>query len=376
MNILAMNNTVFYEEDSGLYVYKETGKFFTELKELGNEIHLFQISERMVETNTFANYNLQGKGLRITNIRRGSSKLLSFVKAFFHGISAVIKADVIYVFYPGPICAFIALCALIGGKKYGLYIRGEQGITNLLSKVLYKNAEILLTVSPRFTDEIGKNGAKAFTIRPMIRFDENDIDYNRQYIKRDNFKLLFVGRIVWDKGIFEMVQGLKSLSNTGQDNWTMDIIGDGPDLERLKKEVIGIGLDNKVTFQGNVSEKDLIKNFYKKADLFLLPSHHEGFPRVLYEAMIFGVPIVTTFVGAISTLMEDGINCHKINVKDQDGITQKVGDILKNYSEKALVAVEATKTIKNYLSDKKDSHAVQLHKLLHKVENKTFKRQK
>ena len=103
---------------------------------------------------------------------------------------------------------------------------------------------------------------------------------------------------------------------------------------------------------------------YASADLFILPTHHEGFPRVLYEAMIFGVPILTTFVGGIPMIMKNGINSYRIPPKDAVGLSAQIIAFLSDYKNRAVVAKNATQTIIDYLSDKKDKPAIQLLKAI------------
>src|SRR5690606_13888714 len=65
---------------------------------------------------------------------------------------------------------------------------------------------------------------------------------------------------------------------------------------------------------GNVDNKAELHAYYESADVFVLPTHHEGFPRVQYEAMIKSNVILTTFVGGIPGLMRDGYNALRLPV--------------------------------------------------------------
>ena len=80
------------------------------------------------------------------------------------------------------------------------------------------------------------------------------------------------------------------------------------------------------------SGKTDLMRFYRKAHIFIFPSYHEGFPRVLYEAMINSLPIVTTMVGGISGRMVDGENCIGIPAKSAGAIVEAVERVTRRFS--------------------------------------------
>lgn len=366
---MILNNNVLFESEGGLYVPKETGKFYIELLSEGNEVTIFQISMRKGPSDTFANFDITNKGLKIVRVTRRGIRIWAYIKAFFVGIVAIIKSDFVYIFYPGPICAVFAMLCVLLGKKFGIYVRGEQGIANPLSKLLYGQAELVLTVSPKFTQIIREFGGNSFTIRPMFDVVESDAILDRRYLKRPVYNLLYVGRTVRDKGLFELLSAAKQLKDAGHDNFHVHIVGDGIDLAEMKVKVKENLIDELITFHGMVSDKDTLRKFYLNSDLFVLPTYHEGFPRVLYEAMIFGVPIITTFVGTISYIMKDKINCYRIEPESVSSLKNEILSFLTSYEAKAVVAKFATTDILDYLSDKKDKHAVQLSKFISKFNN-------
>ncbi len=113
------------------------------------------------------------------------------------------------------------------------------------------------------------------------------------------------------------------------------------------------------------TDKASIKNHYLKIDIYILPSYHEGFPSVLYESVLLGPPVLTTFVSTIPYLMKDGLNCYKLNVKDVNSIAQQIQLLISNYSENGQVAINATKTFSTYLT----SHSRSQSNLLSKTIN-------
>ena len=360
MRILVVNNTVMFEKGEGLYIYKETGKFFTDLLIAGNEVSVFQFRMMFRDNDFLADFDISNKGLKIISIKRRKSKIWAYAKALLIGFFTVRKHDFIYLFYPGNICTILALFSIFWKKKFGLYVRGEQGILSFEKRYLYNKANVVFTISPKFTDIINNCGAKAYTIRPMMDYGENDIIRDRTYKTKEKYEILYVGRLEKEKGLYELIDAVHIVINSGTLNLVVNLVGDGDDANVLKRKVHNQNLNKYINFHGTITNRDTLSLFYRNADLFVLATHHEGFPRVLYEAMIFGVPIITTFVGAISYLMKDNYNCYNIKSKCTEDLVLKINEVLVYYENKAKVALNGTETIINYLSDKKNKHAVQL----------------
>jgi len=88
-------------------------------------------------------------------------------------------------------------------------------------------------------------------------------------------------------------------------NWHLTLYGSGPDEEHVRQLVEFYGLKDKVTFGGFVES---ISEMWKDHHLLLLPSHGEGMPLSILEAMMFGRPIIATDVGGNCEIIEDGID--------------------------------------------------------------------
>lgn len=366
MKLLFVNNTIFYRRKCKLFLNKETGLFFTSFLKFNKKVSLFQISQQKTDNDNFANFDISQKGLIIFEVKRFKSKLFSFLKAFFKLQIAILRNDFVYIFYPGPICKIIALFCFLYKKPFGIYVRGEQGINDVLSKLILSKAECVFTISPQFTERIKKINDSTFTIRPMISFDESDYFNERNFVSKDMLNVLYVGRIVFDKGIFELYEAIKVLRDNGVDV-RINFVGDGVDFDRLSKLIKEDKMGEFVVLSGMISNKDNLKEIYKGSDVFILPSYHEGFPRVLYEAMIMNIPIITTFVGTIDFLMEDKINCLRIEKENINSIVKAIEMLNNSTNLMETIASGGLETIKKYLSDKELSHSELLNKFLNEL---------
>lgn len=105
-----------------------------------------------------------------------------------------------------------------------------------------------------------------------------------------NKKILFVGRLVYYKGIEVLIDAFRNIQN-GE----LFIIGEGPLMNNLKNKVKEYGLQNVVHFMSKVNDEDLKSAFYD-CDVFVLPSieNSEAFGLVQLEAMVYKKPVVNT----------------------------------------------------------------------------------
>jgi len=130
-------------------------------------------------------------------------------------------------------------------------------------------------------------------------------------------RVLFVGRVMRAKGIFELLEAFGRLSEAHA--CTLSVVGDGPDTSAVAEWIACRGLTEVVDMPGYLDEESLVQR-YMEADIFVLPSYSEGFPTVLSEAMDTGLPIVTTACGGMADHLEEGVNCLFVPAGDAAGL--------------------------------------------------------
>jgi glycosyltransferase involved in cell wall biosynthesis len=125
---------------------------------------------------------------------------------------------------------------------------------------------------------------------------------------------IMVSRIVKAKGIFEFIKAVNLLGDL-KFKVKVNILGGGDDLIEAKDYCKLFNLSQIVKFHGWVGN-DETKRALSNSHVFVLPSYNEGFPNSILEAMAFGLPIISTDVGAISESVIDGVNGFIVNVQD------------------------------------------------------------
>ena len=115
--------------------------------------------------------------------------------------------------------------------------------------------------------------------------------------------ILFVGNLKFDKGIFDLLDAISHDACRAL-NPLLLIIGDGPARHRLEEQIKTRSLDANVRTLGRKIPAELV-TWMNAADCLCLPSHHEGVPNVILEALSCGVPVLATSVGGIPEVVKE-----------------------------------------------------------------------
>ncbi|MDF1879142.1 glycosyltransferase [Sulfurimonas sp. SAG-AH-194-C20] len=164
------------------------------------------------------------------------------------------------------------------------------------------------------------NGVNSEYFKNTYTDEEKNHTRNSLKIDKDAFVLIFVGRIVRDKGINELIEAFSQLKII-YPKLTLLLVGDyEEDLNPIKSE-------NKIIIDESrdiisVGFQEDIRKYLGVADLFVLPSYREGLPNSLIEAGSFGLPLLATDING----------CNEIIIENETGI---------------LVEVKSTENLKN-----------------------------
>lgn len=146
---------------------------------------------------------------------------------------------------------------------------------------------------------------------------------------KDEIVLIFVGRISFDKGIYELLYAIKKISETGQNKMKLCLVGSIlPDEEtKLNAKISQLEIKDKIIFCG---QQDNVVPYYCAADIFVLPSYHEGLPMALLEAMSTGLPVIVSKVGGMAEIVKEVSTGLFVIPKDIDSLEEKINWCLDN----------------------------------------------
>lgn len=124
--------------------------------------------------------------------------------------------------------------------------------------------------------------------------------------------LLYVGQIHRKKNIGRILEACALLKRSGYD-FSLVLAGQGPDSDGLKNEAALLGISERVTFTGHISDMSILDGLYKAASLFLFPSLYDTAGLVVREAAAMGTPSVAVRGSCAAEVIADGVNgllCH------------------------------------------------------------------
>lgn len=140
----------------------------------------------------------------------------------------------------------------------------------------------------------------------------------------DPARLVMIARFEPQKDhatLFRALADLRELS------WSLDLIGDGPLLPAARRMCTELGLAERVRFRGPVDD---VRPLLGSAQVYLLISNWEGFPRSILEAMRAGLPVVASQVGGVAEAVEDGVSGSLAPRGDAAAVREALRGLLEN----------------------------------------------
>lgn len=160
-------------------------------------------------------------------------------------------------------------------------------------------------------------------------------------------KILFVGRLVVNKGLRELITALKQITLY---DWTLNIVGSGEYEEALVDLINKLNLNGKIELSGNVAFGDELNTIYRAHDIIILPSYFEGLPQVVLEGMANGCLVLATNVGGIPGVVTNEHNGFLFEPRSTEAIVKTL-NMLPQINDLKQIRVNALKTAMEYAQE-------------------------
>lgn len=194
------------------------------------------------------------------------------------------------------------------GKKVAVFIHGfnKDNIKSLDIKSITKSlnrCEVIFILAQEFADIMRSWGVNIPIHLTTTKVDDRLIEgFDIKTKDHSTKNILFLSRVEKAKGIYTTLDAIKILQEKNHEI-KLTIAGNGNELENTKEYAKRKNI--KVEFLGAISGTTLINEF-TRANLFILPSHSEGMPTSVLEAMAFGLPVISRPVGGLCDFFENG----------------------------------------------------------------------
>jgi len=199
---------------------------------------------------------------------------------------------------------------------------------------ILRHYDRVVAVSPQLADHARRCGVQESRLTYIpngIQVAEAESTRSRDAVRsewgidQDATVIGVVARHSVEKGVDRAIRAFSQLSPASE-NLRLMLIGDGPERARLEQLTAGLGVADRVVFCGWQKQTT---GFYSAMDLLFLPSHTEGLPNVVLEAMVNRVPVAATRVGAVSDVL-DGGGCGLLLDDDEASWPAVIGELLGN----------------------------------------------
>ena len=260
-----------------------------------------------------------GGRLRITSVAHQMRQLLRFAPS-----ARRLPRIVHYALAPSPIGLtrdFVYLLILATHRRKVVVhvhtVTPELFWWRPAMRIIRRLAAEIVTLGEPARREFDAAGISSRVVPNAFPFDPELVGAYRCPDEVEPFRLLFVGAVGVDKGCVELVDALGAVRKAGID-CCIDFVGSPAfrgEQERLDAHVSSLGLGSVICFLGP-REPGELTILYAQSHAFCLPSHREGLPLALIEAMAYGLPVVATPVGCVEDIVIHG----------QTGLLARVGD--------------------------------------------------
>lgn len=190
---------------------------------------------------------------------------------------------------------------------------------------VYANADITVVLADTFAASLVRMGFDSGTIRVSKTMFDGDAIARRQPITGNVIRFLFLSRLCPSKGVPEILEAARLLKHKGYP-FRIHLYGHGVTntiIDAFRGRVSMLGVADRVSFHDYVEDAEKFA-VYADSDVYLLPSHNEGCPNAVLEAMASGCFVISTAAGALQEVVKDGKGGAIVRVGDSADLADRM----------------------------------------------------
>ncbi|MDL5048274.1 glycosyltransferase [Oscillatoria amoena NRMC-F 0135] len=275
------------------------------------------VPKRLLQANKVAKiFKQHAQGVDIF-LLRAPTPLLPFI------VNAVKKSSKVSYLIVGYMLDFLHQYKKLTLRNIALktYFKWNEGKQAALAKdaLVFANSTVMYEMYKPLSK-------KALPIKTTT-LKQTDFFYREDTCQNAPYEILYAGRIDESKGVIEITEALGRLNKEGI-HCKFNLVGwserNDNTQEKIKDAAAKWGITDQVIFHGKKKVGDELFGFYRRADIYVMASTAEGFPRTIWEALASSVPVIAAPVGAIPHYLKDGHDALFVRTRNTDDVYDKI----------------------------------------------------
>lgn len=324
---------------------------------IANEVDALYLVMHKANTIEISGCDYQIKSKNIIWINLGL-KTPAWHRAIFHSkilkrtLGQIADCEVFLVRSPSPLAPYFhkyikqtkLVFLVVGDYAESATQKINKNFRDIIINLYLKNNDYLFRKRMLHTDVIAnspvlfekyKENNKSIHLIKTTTLSKDDFFYRKDTCLNPTIQILYTGLIDSSKGLFELVEAVALLKQTIP-NIKLNLVGweedeqSKPIKQALQKKADELGIGHHIIFHGKKSIGEELNTFYRMADIYVIPSYEEGFPRTIWEAMANSVPVVATTVGGIPYYLKNKIDAILIKPRSAEDIATAINTIIEN----------------------------------------------
>ena len=314
-------------------------------------IKVYRVDNYMINPNNFIDWIMQLNFNMLAKANEIIAEQGKFDVIHAHDWLVAYAAKTLKNSYNIPIVSTIH--ATEAGRNSGIHDEQQRYINDTEWMLTYESSEVIVNSNymkgelqrlfglPYEKINVVPNGVNLSLFNGI----ERDYNFRRKYAMDNEKIILFMGRLVYEKGIQNLIAAMPKILQGYQDS-KLVICGKGGMIDELRRQVDSMGISDKVYFAGYMKGKD-VQKMYKAADVAVFPSTYEPFGIVALEAMLSGNPIVVSDIGGLDEIVDHRVNGMKSYCGNPNSIADSILELLYDHKLCADITKKAKNKVRN-----------------------------
>lgn len=227
------------------------------------------------------------------------------------------------------------------GSRFDVFYENETNDSQKkYIKKIFNMTDCVIVLSEEWREIINK----WVDTKIQVLYNAIEIPESNNYNKNSKY-ITLLGRLNERKGVYDLLEVIADVKKHRKDIKFI-LAGDG-DLEKLRRKIYEKGLDDdSVQVLGWIDNKRKYE-ILKETIIYVLPSYHEGMPMSILEAMSYGIPVISTYIGGIPRVVKNEFNGNLINPGDTANLYKFIVELLDDEQKRVSYSKHAYMNIKS-----------------------------